>query len=302
MLLSLGLVVPLVSIPRVEAFHSQLTYSLTGTVVKDYSDQLLGTVDAAKEGSTVTFNVMIVANDFVVGQRNITVGVKFDWMTSFVNASNARPGQTLQLQAGGTAIVTVSVSIPALSGSYVGLNLATHSWQLRVWSSTENSAVTYSDCPHPQASLSGCEDRSGSRFAVYSNNQADGVLAREEANSKISVLSSTLSSLIELPPGAATAISDLSRARAELSSGDTSYSNGDFAGAKTHYTNALNLANSAASSLSSQGGGVDSASLANLILGGTGFLLAGVGVLLAGIGGLSYLRRRSKPATTAEKA
>lgn len=277
----------------VQGFHSDLDYSLTGTVEQGYSDRILGTVDAAREGSTVNFNVMIVAGD-VPGQRNITVGVKFDWMNSFANASNAGPGQTLPLQASQAAFLTVSTTTPILSGANSGLNMATHSWELRVWSTAANTAVYYSDCPHTPFELSGCVSRGRSNFAIYSNAQADGVLAREEANSKIGILTSALSGLNELPPGAATAISDLSQARAELSAGDTSYSNRDFATAKTHYSNALSKVNSAASSLSSTGGGVDSANLVNLLMGGTGFLLAGVGVLLAGIGGFFYLRRRSK--------
>jgi hypothetical protein len=70
--------------------------------------------------------------------------------------------------------------------------------------------------------------------------------------------------------------------------------NGDYAGAKTHYQNALNDANAAAGSLTNQGGGVDNATLINLLLGGIGIALIGIGALLAGLGGFFYLRRKPK--------
>jgi hypothetical protein len=76
--------------------------------------------------------------------------------------------------------------------------------------------------------------------------------------------------------------------------GAQSWQNGDYAGAKTHYQNAVNNANAAAASLTNQGGGVDNATLLNLVLGGTGIALIGVGALFAGIGGFFYLRRKPK--------
>ena len=286
---------PFLSVPNVQAFHSgSVTVEMTGTVVQSYSDPLLGTVDAAKESSPVSLYVRVVAGS-VVGQRNLTVGVKFDWMTTWLNASTATPTSTLSLQANQIAIVPITVTMPALSAN-PGLNLARHTWEVRVWNSAKDSSVSgvVGDCTsHSTNNVPGCASSGTfSGFAIYSNDQADAVKARQEANSKISSLTSTLSSLLELPPGAGRAAADLSTGSVELSLGDTSYANGDFTAAKTHYTNALNLANSAAGAL--QGG--DSADFTNLLLNGTGWLLAGVGVLMAGLGGFMYLRKKPKSA------
>ncbi len=290
----LSLMAPFLSIPNVQAFHSPpVTVEVTGTVVEDFDDPLLGTVTAAaKESSPVNLYVRVVASS-VTGQRNLTVGVKFDWMTTWQNASTATPTSTLSLQANQIAIVPIAVTMPALSAN-PGLNFARHTWEVRVWNSAKDSSVSggVGDCTsHSGSNVPGCASSGTfSGFAIYSNDQADGVKARQEADSKRLSLTSTLSSLTELPPGAGRAAADLSAASAELTLGDNSYENGDFAGAKTHYTNALNLANSAAGSL--QGG--DSADFTNLLLNGTGWLLGGVGVFIAGFGSFWYLRKKPK--------
>ncbi len=297
-LLLLALALPALSIPKAHAFDSSTSVSsISGLVVANSFDRFYQTnVNAAREGSTVNFNVQIIASN-LPGQRNITVGVKLDWMTSFVNSSGASPTSTLALQANQMAIVTDGVAMPAASGFYSNINLVLHSWELRVWSGKLNTAITdpLIDCPnHSGGSLSGCQDRFGSRFAVYSNAQADGVLTSLQAVAEIGSLQGTLGGLNQLPPGASKAASELAQATAERSLGDTSYQQADFAGAKTHYTNALNFANSAASDLAAQGGGVDSAAFWQLILSGTGALLVGVGVFVAAVGAWLYLHRRSK--------
>ncbi len=299
-LLLVALALPALSIPRAHGFDSSTSLSpnpISGLVVVNGFDRFFQTsVNAAREGSTVNFNVQIIASNFP-GQRNITVGVKMDWMTNFVNASNASPTNTLALTANQMAVVAAGVTMPALSGSFSNINLVLHSWELRVWSGPLNTAITNPslDCPNHNA-LSGCVDITSNRrnFAVYSNAQADGVMANIQAGAEISSLQGTLGGLTELPPGASKAASELAQASAERSLGDISYGQGDFAGAKTHYTNALNFANSAASDLAAQGGGVDSAAFWQLILSGTGALLVGVGVLVAAVGAWLYLHRRSK--------
>ncbi len=297
-LLLLALALPALSIPKANAFGAINFVQVSGLVVASYRDPFynVGNVAPAREGSTVNFNVQILTNG-VPGQRNITVGVKLDWMSSFVNASNARPGNTLALNADQMAIVTVGVTMPAVSGSFSNINLVPHSWELRIWSGQVNASITPVlglDCP-VHRSLSGCDSTTNPLpFAVYSNAQADGVLATLQASAVIGQLTLTLSRLTELPPGAAKASSDMAQAKAEQSLGDTSYGQGDFAGAKTHYTNALNFANSAASDLAVQGGGVDSAAFWQLILSGTGALLVGVGVFVAAVAAWIYLHRRSR--------
>ncbi len=297
-LVLLSLAIPALSIPRVHAFHASASVQLSGVLVGSYNDPFYraGFITAVREGTTANFNVLIVASG-LTGQRNVTVGVKTDWMTSFVNASGARPGNTLAVPADQMKIVTVGVAIPSVSGFFSNINLVLHSWEVRIWSGPVNASITNPalNCPnHAGGSLSGCVSRTDTDLAVYSNDQADGVLSNIQASAVIGSLTSTLGGLNQLPPGASKAAAELAQATAERSLGDTSYGQGDFATAKTHYLSALSLANIAASSLSSGGGGVDSASFANLILGGTGFLLVGVGVILAGIGGFMYLNRRSR--------
>ncbi len=290
----LWIAAPFVSIPRVQAFHTDATATLTG--VNRYSDYVLGTVDSAREGSSVTFQVKIVADATIgsaTGQRNITVGAKFDWMPSYINASNANPTSTLIVMPKQYVTVTVSITLPALSGQYTGYNLYAHTWEVKVWSGAANSVVGPSiDCTHPGGnSIAGCVRLpSSTNFAIYTAAQADGIAAKNEANLKIASLSGTLNGLSELPAGASKAVADLSQAVAEVSLGDQSYRGGDIAAAKTHYTNALNLANSAAGALS----GGDAASYTNVLLGGIGWLLAGVGVLIAGFGAFWHLRKKPK--------
>ncbi len=289
----LGIAAPFVSIPRVQAFHSDVTATLTG--VQRYSDPVLGTVDAAKEGSMVTFDVKIVADSTVgaaTGQRNITVGAKFDWMPNYVNASNANPTSTLSLMPKQYVTVTVSITLPTISGQYTGYNLYTHTWDVKVWSGAANSAVGPSiDCTHTGGSIAGCVQRTQPvNFAIYSAAQADGMAARNEASLKAGSLSSVLNGLTELPAGASKAVADVSAATAEISLGDQSYRGGDLNAAKTHYTNALNSANSAMSALN----GGDAAGYTNVLLSGIGWLLAGVGVFIAGFGAFWHLRKKPK--------
>ncbi len=293
----LWLAAPLFAIPNANAFHSSITVDITGTqnYSSVYADPMFGSVESAREGSSVVFNVKILANSNA-GQRNVTVGVKFDWMTSYQNATNARPNSTLILTQNQYVIVTLSVTMPTVSGQYVGYNLYLHTWRLRIWSAAANSPIgpTADTCPthtpDSQRPNVGCFEVTQSNFALYSADQADGMASRAQAYAKWATLSGTFSSLTELPPGASKAAADISQASAEISLGDTNYSSGDFAGAKTHYTSALNLANSAAAALS----GGDSAGYTNVLLGGIGWLLGGVGVLLGGIGAFWYFMKRPK--------
>ncbi len=280
---------PIISIPRANAFHSGgLSVELTGTVVQGYNDRFLGCcVDAGREGSAVTFNVRILT-DSAVGQRNITVGAKFEWQTTWTNASNADDGNTFPLREDQYATFTVSVTLPTLSQTYAGYNLYRHSWEIRVWSGAPNTAITTDNCF--DGTLSGCTSWSSGSFAIFSGDMADGVKARSEASTKLSSLQITLGSLSALPPGAGKAASDVSQGSAELSLGDTAYSSGDFAGAKNHYLSALNYANSAAGAL----GGGDTATFSSTLMNGVGWLLIGVGVILAGFGAFFFFRKRAK--------
>ena len=277
----LSLASPFFSIPKAHAFSDTVAWSILG--VQIYSDPIFGSgTVSAREGSTVTFTFVIQASS-TVGQRNMTVGARFDWMPSYQNASIANPGSTLAVSADQDVTVTLSISMPPMSGNSAGYNLYTHSFFVRVWSGPANIAT---DCSG--TGLRGCFSSSDSGFAVYSNAQADGMAARESANERIGYISGLLS--FGSGPGRPKAAADLAQAQAERDLGDTSYRAGDFAAARTNYQNALNLANSAASALS----GGDAATYTNVLLGGLGSFLLGVGIFIAGVGGFLYLLRRPK--------
>lgn len=283
----LSLAVPLFTVPRANAFHSSITFPTNPTggtlFVNRFDAYHDATVDAARENSPVTFNVLI-RTDSAVGQRNITVGVKFEWMTSWINASDAGPANTLEVAPDSYATATVSVTMPALTGQFVGYNLYLHEWEVRVWSGAAN-APSGATCDS-DGTLTGCQTSPlRTAFAIYSNDQADGINAMEEASAKIDSLSIPFGF-----PGTAKATADRSQATAELALGDTFYDDGNFAMAKTRYQNALNLANSAINALS----GGDAATYTNVLLGGIGSFLLGVGVFIAGFGGFWYVIRRRK--------
>lgn len=265
--------IPFFSIPRANAFHENISFALTGVQV--YSDPLFGTVSTARENSPVTLTVLIDSGDFT-GQQNITVGIWFSWMTSYVNASNADIDSTLPVTKNQFVTVTVSVTLPVLSGGSANYNLYEHTWIARVWAGAANSPST---SVHSSATGS---------FAIYNAAQADGLAAREQANERIGYISGLLGFGFE--PGQAKAAADLAQAQAERDLGNTNYLARDFAAARANYQNALNLANSAASALS----GGDAATYTNVLLGGIGSFLFGVGIFIAGFGGFWYLLRRPK--------
>ena len=287
----LSLAAPFFAIPRASAYHTGgVSVDITGTVIKGTDKFFDTTVTAAREGSVVNFYTKIVMSS-LAGQRNLTLGVKFDWMTGFVNASNANPTSTLAATKDQYVTAAVSVTMPMLTVQYVGYNLNLHTWELRVWSGKLNSANATAGCSDTGI-LAACASTSGGGFAIYSTAQADGITLREEAEDKIDHLSArlTLPTAATPPAGWSKATADVSQADAELGLGDSYYDVGDFAAAKTHYQNALNLANSALSAL----GGGESADYVGALMSSTGWLLGGVAAILLGLGGFMYLNRRSK--------
>jgi len=271
----LSLTVPFFSIPRAHAFDDNIQYAMAG--FQTYSDPLFGTLPTAREGSTVTLTVIIDASDFGTGQQNVTVGLKPSWTTTWTNATNADTDSTLAITRNQVVSVTVSLALPTLTGAFANFNLQTHSWQARVWTGALNAPSTSF---HDQSATT--------TFALYSNDQADGLAAREQANERISYLTPVLG--FGFAPGQAKAASDLAQAQAERDLGNTNYAARNFAAARANYQNALNLANSAASALS----GGDAATFTNVLLGGIGIFLLGVGVFIAGFGGFWYALRRPK--------
>jgi hypothetical protein len=294
-LLLVGLALPaanIASIPKANAFHSAFSVTLSGLGLASYSDSVLnpfGSRDIGTAGSTVTFNVVVFATPTVY-QRNVTVGVKFDWMTSYQNASNAGPSNTLSLTASQQASVSISVAIPSSSGPI------DHSWSLLLGMGPQNKLIGPTCSAGDQDTATSLVCLTFTRpghplFQIWSSDQVGAAQAKLQASTTISRVTPYVS---PLSSEGNTAAGQLAQANTEITLGDTSWGTGDYSGAKTHYQNAANDANAAANSLTNLGGGSSNASIISTILAGTGTALFGIGGLLAGIGGFFYLRRRPK--------
>jgi hypothetical protein len=85
-----------------------------------------------------------------------------------------------------------------------------------------------------------------------------------------------------------------SQAYTQLALADAAYQNGDFTTAQTDYQNALNNANAAQSSLSTIGGGTDTATFTSIWLDSVAILLGGIGAILVGFAGFKYLRGKTR--------
>jgi hypothetical protein len=296
-ILLVAIVAPM-AVPRGHADDTSVTLSSTGYVIRSYSDpffvaeQCRCTVDAVKAGSVFTITVVFVANS-VVFQRNMSLGIKFDWMNTFQNSSMANPQNQYTVFANQVATLTLNYTIPALTGQYATLNTVLHSWTVEVWDSA--SGQTWQNgCPVDTGTTSCHEFPSSNPVAIYSSQQASGVLARQQANAEITAMKSSLDSVLQAPPGSSNAVALLAQASAQLSQGDTAYATGDFSDAQTDYQNALNNANSAQSSLATTGGGTDTATLSSIWIESIAILFGGIGALLVGIAGFKFLRARSK--------
>ncbi len=294
-LLLVGLALPAINIagiPKAHGFHSGSSVTVSGLALASYSDpviQTLGDRDIATAGSTLTFNVAIFATSTVY-QRNVTIGIKFDWMTSYQNASNAGPSNTLSLTANQQASVSISVAVPSASGPI------DHNWSILLGMGPQNKAIGPS-CSNNDLDTSTslvCRTTTPTGhppLQIWSSDQAAAAQAKLQASTTIGTVTRYVS---PISSAGTTAAGQLAQANTEIALGDTSWGTGDFSGAKTHYQNAANDANAAATSLTNLGGGSSNASIISTILAGTGTALFGIGGLLAGIGGFFYLRRRPK--------
>ena len=279
-------------IPKAHAFHSQFSVTLSGIALANYFDNVLnpfGGRDIGIAGSTVTFNVVILATPTVY-QRNVTVGIKFDWMTAYQNATNAGPSSTLSLTANQQASVSIAIALPSSSGPI------DHTWTLLLGMGPQNKAIgpTCSGADQDTATSLVCLTipRPGHpMFQIWSSDQAAAGQAKQQATTTIDTVSIYVNSASS---AGTTAAGQLAQANTEITLGDRSWGIGDYSGAKTHYQNAVNNANAAAASLTNLGGGSSNASIVSTILAGTGTALFGIGGLLAGIGGFFYLRRKPK--------
>ena len=283
-------------IQRGHADDNSEQITANGYIIRSYYDPYLQrTVDVVKAGSTLTFTLTFIASSQVF-QRNMSMGIKFDWMGNYQNSSMANPAATYSVFANQIAYITLNVTIPNLTGQYSGLNLVTHNWQIQVWNGPANSAWS-NGCGFDNffPPYLACRSFFNSNpLAIYNSAQQSGINARIQANAEISALSSSLHSVLQAPPGSSNAIALLAAASTEMTLGDNAYSTGDFNGANTHYQNSLNDANAAQSSLATTGGGTDTATLSSILIQAVAILFGGIGALLVGFAGFKYLRGRSK--------
>jgi hypothetical protein len=296
----LVLALPIASTPRAHAFTTTTpAVTVSGLSVSGFTDPLTGTtVSGIATGGTLTVSVYMVASN-VVYQRNVTVGFKGDWMSTYQNASNASPSNTLSMAAGATATVTIPVVMPTTGG------IVPHAWSVAVWDGASNSlnaAACFSgNNPEKTAACNSITNGSAgySPLAIYTGDQLSAAQANVQEEILIAAVNTQLGIITggfahNNPPGSTAAAGQIAQATAEDLQGDQAWSNGDYSGAKTHYQSALNDANAAASALTGQGGGADSANLVNVLLGGTGIALIGIGALFAGLGAFFYLRKKPK--------
>jgi hypothetical protein len=291
----LALALPISSIPRAHAFlAANPSITVTGLALTGYSDGVITggpKTNVAAPGATVTFNVVLFAdNPTTAYQRNVTVGVKFDWMTSYQNATNASSSNTLTMTANQESSVSVAVAVLSTPA------MISHDWKLLIGDGPQNKPIPQT-CSGTDGTGNVCLIFNGS-LQIWSTDQISAAQAKFQAGKQITNVGDALTTIRAIfggtTPGLTNAAGQLAQANTEISLGDQSWSNGDYGGAKSHYQNAVNDANAASNALTGSGGGSDTASITNQILNGVGIALFGVGSLLAGIGGFFYLRRKPK--------
>jgi len=298
--LLVGMAVPL-SVQRAHGDDTNETLNITGLLARGTYDYYLGSsVDAIQSGNTMTFNVIFTANSYVY-QRNLTMGVKFDWMTNYQNTSSY-----LAVYAGQTLTVTLAYQIPALTGQYSGLNLQAHTWTLQLWDmaagatwNVNNGCFDFNQAPPNVQPM--CRSFSSNGFpftyhslAVYSSAQTSSYNSKLQASAIITSLNNVLGSTVSPAPGTSSALASLAQANTQLSLANSAYALGDFATAQTDYQNALNDANAAQSSLATIGGGTDTATFTSIWLDSVAILLGGIGAILVGFAGFKYLRSKTR--------
>jgi hypothetical protein len=322
--LLVGVAAPL-SIQRAHGddVYSGPSLTVSGFLYRNQPDAYLGstyqTFDAVQAGNTLTFNVLFTANSYVY-QRNLTMGVKFDWMTNYQNMT----GSYLAVYAGQTVTMSLTYTIPALTGQYANLNQAAHTWTIEIWDMPVG-ASWHGGCsdnnynPSYQTVLPMCNSISNNcsffcggvtwhSLIIYNSAQATSYTTRLQAASILASLSSAFRTSFTSPPGSSAALAMYSQGNTQLTLGDAAYANGDFTTAQTDYQNALNDANAAQSSLSTIGGGTDTATFTSIWIDSVAILLGGIGAILVGFAGFKYLRGKTRalpsysPASSTPKA
>ncbi len=294
--LLIGIAIP-VSVPRAHGDDQAESLTISGFLARGYNDGYLGCcVDAVQAGKTLTFSVLFTATSAVY-QRNMTMGVKFDWMNNFQNTTS-----DIATFAGQTVTLTLAYTIPDLTGQYTNLNLGTHGWTLQIWDMPEGSTWT-SSCidynyfvgPFPPSCKSFTQNSYPNHpVAVYSSAQGSSYANKLQAGAIINSLYSVLGTTNAPAPGTSSALAQLAQAQTQYNLGNNAYSTGDFATAQTDYQNALNDANAAQSSLAITGGGTDTATLTSIWLESVAVLLGGIGAILVGFASFKYIRGKTR--------
>ncbi len=293
--LLVGVVAPL-SVQRAHGDDQSATLNVTGVLAKGYYDQYLGgTFNVIQAGNTINFNVFFTAN-YIAFQRNLTMGIKFDWMQNYQNTTSP-----VTVLAYGTATVTLAFQIPQLSGASANLNQAPHSWTLEMWDMALASTWTNgcSDSGYVRAPAciqwNSCDycGINQYRIAVYSSQQATYYNNMLQASAIIGALSAVLGGT-NPPAGSSAAAADMAQATTQALLAQNAYRTGDFNTAQSDSQNALNDANAAQSSLGTIGGGTDAAIMTNIWLTGAAVIMGGIGALLLGFGGFKYMRGKTR--------
>lgn len=295
-----GIIAVPVSLPRAHADDTSVSLNITGVLGKDVSDNYLGSgiYDVIQAGNTMNFNVLFTASP-VVFQRNLTLGVKFDWMQNYQNTSSYTA-----VFAGQTIEVSLAFTIPNLAGSYSSLNVAAHSWTLQLWDMPVGTTWTTS-CYDNGSYYKGPACTSWQSYsyssqtpliAIYNSAQVGYYNNMLQAESIITAIGNVLSSTTP-PAGSSAAVADLAQARTQAILASNAYANGDFSTAQTDSQNALNDANAAQSSLGTIGGGTDAATMTSIWLIGAAVIMGGIGALLLGFGGFKYMRGKTRAIT-----
>src|SRR2546428_3171095 len=287
-LLLVGLALPTTNINKAHAFTNGNNTVTISNVLTGFASPTSGSGTVAQAGSTITVIVVVQAGapqpppSTLNYQRNVTVGFKGDWMASYQN------GSIITLAPGQIGSTTLSIVLP--SANSISPN---HSWNVQLWDGPATglvSSCTPGDGNDPKNCFIPLTFGGVIRFLTA--DQYSAAQARKAALTRLSSVVIPGTSIILISNQAA--VAQLTQASAELKAGDQSWTNGDFAGAKTHYQNSQTNVNNALQTQYNLGGSQQNASIVSVILGGAGTAMFGLGGLLAGIGGFFYLRRRPK--------
>ena len=294
-ILLIGIAVPTM-IPKGHADDAQETLTTSGYVLRNVSDNYYGTtVDAITQGSTLTFTLYFQASNIGNFQRNITMGVKFDYMTTYQNTSST------PVAMGQSAYITLGYTIPSTPTT---LNQVAHRWTVEVWGLSAGGTWTSPFCGSYYYSYeignTSCRQFTTdttpeyNSVAFYTSAQSNAMITGQQAQAEIFALQAILGTTKQLPPGSSTAVADLAAAEVQLALAQQAYTQGQFSTAQTDNQNALNQANAAQASLATTGGGTDNATMTSIWLGAVAVLLGGLGAVLVGLGGFNFLRKKAK--------